>query len=157
MSDDLYERDVLAWSESQAALLRRLARGERVNDVDWEHVVEEIEDVGLSELNAVRSYLRLIMTHLLKLQAWPNDQAVPHWRGEVVTFQRDAAQRFAPSMRQRIDVERLYRDAVAAVTVVRSDETGQAALPGVCPFTLEQLLTEALGELVSTARNAAGA
>ncbi len=68
MSDDLYERDILAWSESQAALLRRLARGERVNDVDWEHVVEEIEGVGLSELNAVRSYLRLIMTHLLVFQ-----------------------------------------------------------------------------------------
>jgi hypothetical protein len=46
MSDDLYERGVLAWSESQAALLRRLAQGERVNEVDWAHVVEEIEDVG---------------------------------------------------------------------------------------------------------------
>jgi hypothetical protein len=56
MSDDLYERDVLAWSESQAELLRRLARGERVNDVDWAHVVEEIEGVGLSELNALRSW-----------------------------------------------------------------------------------------------------
>jgi hypothetical protein len=156
MSDDLYERDVLAWSESQAALLRRLARVERVNDVDWAHVVEEIEDAGLSELNAVRNYLRLILTHLLKLRFWPNDQAAPHWRGEVVTFQRDAAQRFAPSMRQRIDLERLYRDAVAAVTAIRSDDTAQTALPDRCPFTLEQLLTEALGELVVTARNAAG-
>ena len=153
MLDDLYERDVLAWSESQAALLRRLARGERVNDVDWAHVVDEIEDVGLSELNAVRSYLRLIMTHLLKLRSWPDDQAVPHWRGEVVTFQRDAAQRFAPLMRQRIDLERLYRDVV---TAMRSDDTAQAVLPGACPFTLEQLLTEVLGELVATAWNAAG-
>jgi hypothetical protein len=31
MPDDLYDRDVLAWSEYQADLLRRLARGERVN------------------------------------------------------------------------------------------------------------------------------
>jgi Domain of unknown function DUF29 len=155
MPDDLYERDVLAWSESQAALLRRLARGERVNDVDWAHVVEEIEDVGLSELNAVRSYLRLIITHLLKLRSWPDDPAAPHWRGEVVTFQRDAAQRFAPSMRQRIDLERLYRDAVAAVTAIRSDDSDQAALPGACPFTPEQLLTEVLGALVATARDPA--
>jgi hypothetical protein len=152
MPDDLYERDILAWSESQAALLRRLAQGERVNDLDWEHLVEEIEDVGVSELNAVRSYLRLIMTHLLKLRCWPDDQAVPHWRGEVVTFQRDAAQRFAPSMRQRIDLERLYRDAVAAVTAIRSDDTTEPALPASCPFTLDRLLAEPLRGLVAIAR-----
>jgi hypothetical protein len=55
MPDDLYDRDALAWSERQAALLRRVARGEPVNDVDWDHVVEEIEDVGLSRLNAIAS------------------------------------------------------------------------------------------------------
>ncbi len=60
MPDDLYDRDILAWPRHQAELLRRLARGERVNDVDWEQVVEEIGDVGLSELNAVESYLALI-------------------------------------------------------------------------------------------------
>jgi hypothetical protein len=32
MSD--YETDILAWSERQGALLRRLAAGERVNDAD---------------------------------------------------------------------------------------------------------------------------
>jgi hypothetical protein len=32
MPNDLYDRDVLAWSEHQADLLRRLARGEQVND-----------------------------------------------------------------------------------------------------------------------------
>jgi hypothetical protein len=49
MPDDLYDRVALAWSEHQAGLLWR---GERVNEVDWEHVIEEIEDVGLSELLA---------------------------------------------------------------------------------------------------------
>src|SRR5580658_10166098 len=44
MPNDLYEHDVLAWSERQAELLRRVARGERVTDIDWDHVVEEIED-----------------------------------------------------------------------------------------------------------------
>jgi hypothetical protein len=53
MPDDLYEQDILAWSDHQADLLRTVARGQRVNGVDWEHVVEEIEGVGLSELNAM--------------------------------------------------------------------------------------------------------
>ena len=59
MPNDLYDRDVLAWSENQAALLRRVARGERVNDVDWAHVVEEIEDVGKSEKRELQSRLPL--------------------------------------------------------------------------------------------------
>ncbi len=53
MPDDLYQRDALAWAEHQAALLRRLARGERLNEmVDWSNVIEEVEDVGPSELRA---------------------------------------------------------------------------------------------------------
>ena len=44
---DLYGEDIHLWSETQAALLRRLAAGEAVRDqVDWTHVVEEIEDLG---------------------------------------------------------------------------------------------------------------
>ena len=47
---DLYDTDAVTWAEQQAALLRRIAAGERVNDqVDWENVVEEIEDVGGGE------------------------------------------------------------------------------------------------------------
>jgi hypothetical protein len=83
-----------------------------------------------------------------------DDQAVPHWRCEVVTFQRDAAQRFAPSMRRRIDLDRLYRDAMAAVAAIRSDDPDEAALPGSCPFTLERLLTAPIAGLVGTARDA---
>ena len=69
MPDDLYDRDSLAWSLRQADLLRRLAAGEQVNGIDWDHVVEEIEDVCLSELRVVRSHLGLILLHLLKLHA----------------------------------------------------------------------------------------
>jgi hypothetical protein len=52
MSD--YDSDILSWSEQQSALLRRLARGEKVNaQIDWENVVEEVESVGREQLHAV--------------------------------------------------------------------------------------------------------
>ncbi len=98
--DDLYWQDILVWSERQAELLRRVAGGERVNDVDWDHVIEEIEDVGSSELHSVQSLLRHGMVHLLKIVAWPDAQPVEHWRSEVPGFLADANMRFAPSMRQ---------------------------------------------------------
>jgi hypothetical protein len=54
MSD--YDTDVVIWSERQADLLRRVAAGERVNDqVDWTNVIEEVESVGQSQVDAVES------------------------------------------------------------------------------------------------------
>jgi hypothetical protein len=146
MSGDLYEADILAWSEQQAALLRRVARGERVNTVDWEHVVEEIEDVALSELNAVQSHLRQMLLHLLKIHCWPDHAAVPHWREDVAAFQAEAAQRFAPSMRQRIDLARLYARALRQLNVA---DYGSPPLahPSACPFELEQLLEDDIAAL----------
>src|SRR3954469_17700842 len=92
MPDDLYDGDALAWSQHQAGPLRRVARGERVNEVDWEHAIEEIEDVGLSELDTVRSHLRLMLVHRLKVHCWPESPSVGHWRGEIISL-RGAALR----------------------------------------------------------------
>ena len=112
MPPSLYETDILAWSEQQAALLRRLAAGERVNDVDWTNLIEEVEAVGRSELNTVRSNLRLALLHALKLVAWPSHPARDHWAGEVTTFLVNARTRFEPGMRQRLELDRLYADAL---------------------------------------------
>jgi Domain of unknown function DUF29 len=142
MPDDLYDRDILAWSAQQAELLRRAALGERVNGVDWDHVIEEIEDVGISELNAVRSYLRQMLVHLLKLQGWPNSPSAAQWRVEIAAFQADAAQRFAPSMRQKIDLDKLYQRAVEQLEGVDYDGLQPLGWPAQCPCTLEQLLGE---------------
>ena len=139
MPDDLYDRDALAWSEHQASLLRRVARGERVNEVDWEHVIEEIEDVGLSELHAVQSDLHQMMVHLLKVHGWPSSPSVGRWRGEFVAFQKDAARRFAPSMRQTIDLARHYRDALEQLETADYEGTSPRARPADCPFNLDQL------------------
>ena len=141
MPDGLYERDALAWAEQQAALLRRLAAGEGVNEaVDWPNVIEEVQDVGLSELRACRSLLRQALVHLLKLHAWPGSPAAAHWRDEVMMFLADAEDRFTPSMRQRIDLDELYAKAMHLARAA-TDATGEPRLLAeACPFTLNELL-----------------
>ena len=146
MPDDLYDRDVLAWSERQADLLRRLSRGERVNELDWEHVVEEIEDVGLSELHAVQSYLEQILVHLLKTQLWPAGDALNHWRAEIVAFQGSAERRFAPSMERRIDLAKLYQRAIRQVATLNGGQL-PSDWPQSCPFALSALLRQDWTEL----------
>jgi Domain of unknown function DUF29 len=157
MPDDLYDHDVLAWSEHQADLLRRIARGERVNDVDWEHVVEEIEDVGLSELNAVCSYFRQMLAHLLKLRGWPDNQACEHWRDEIATFQVEAIARFAPSMRQRIDLAKTYALAQRQIARQRAGADPGAPAPAICPVTVDELLNLSVPDLEAAFAASGGA
>ena len=150
MPDGLYEHDALAWAEQQATLLRRLAAGERVNDaVDWLHVIEEVQDVGLSELRACRSLLQQAMVHLLKLHAWPGTHSAAHWREEAGVFLDDAEQRFTPSMRQRIGLDALYAKALRRAPEATNDAGAPRSLPDSCPFTLDELLAGNLVDLTN--------
>jgi len=150
MPDSLYERDALAWAEQQAELLGRVAAGERLNTmVDWPHVIEEVQEVGLSELCACQSLLQQAIMHLLKLWAWPGSPAASHWRVEAGTFLDDAARRFTPSMRQRLGLDGLYAAARRRVAEMTDDAGEPRGLPEACPFTLEELLAGNVAELVA--------
>ena len=137
---DLYEDDVLLWSERQSELLRRMAAGERVNDqVDWENVAEEIESVGRSQLSAVRSHILQAFLRDLKVEARPSAHDAPHWRSEARRARLEAVEAYAPSMRQRINLADLY---AKALRIMPEQNDGQPPLPvpQVCPVTLDELL-----------------
>ncbi|GGG20551.1 hypothetical protein GCM10010964_05950 [Caldovatus sediminis] len=145
MPDDLYHRDILAWSRAQADRLRRVAAGERVNDVDWEHVIEEIEEVGNSELNSVRSHLRNALLHAFKVLAWPDDQAVNHWSGEIATFLGNARDRFQPGMAQHIDTAAIYARALKEVRRLPMSGRAPLPLPETIDLSIEDLANEDFG------------
>jgi hypothetical protein len=140
---ELYDADVFEWSQKQSALLRRRAAGELVNEaeLDWPNIAEEIESVGASEIRAVRSLLVQALLHDLKAEAWPLSGEVPHWRGEARRFRGDAADGYTPSMRQHIDVARLYGRALRAMPDT-IDGQPPLPVPETCPATLEELLAE---------------
>jgi len=139
---DLYGDDNLLWSERQAELLRRIAAGDPVHDlVDWEHVIGEVESVGSEQLAAVHSMLTQALIHMLKAEAWPTARDASSWRAEAIRFRGDAADRFAPSMRQKIDMAQLYRRALRAVPET-IDGLAPLPLPETCPVTLDELLSE---------------
>lgn len=140
---DLYDADILLWSEHQAELLRRRAAGELVNEaeLDWSNIAEEIESVGRSELRAVESHLVQALLHDLKAEAWPLSRDVPHWRAEARGQRADARRAFAPSMRPKIDVAELYRDALRRMPE-SMDGLLPLPVPAECPCTLDELLSE---------------
>ncbi len=128
MPDRLYERDALAWAE-------------RLNEpVDWPNVIEEVQDVGLSELRACQSLPQQAMVHLLKLHAWPGIRALGHWRDEAGAFLDDGERRLTTSMRQRTELGDLHARALRRARAAKDDAGTPSALPGACPFVLDDLL-----------------
>ena len=80
MRRSIYERDILEWSEQQAALLRRRAAGELVNDaeLDWPNIAEEIESVGQSERYRIQSHIGTVIEPLPGTVPAPKTE--PFWR-----------------------------------------------------------------------------
>jgi len=113
---DLYETDVVAWSERQAALLRRVAAGESINDqIDWPNIIDEVETVGRSERSALRSDIATVLEHLIKLQASPATDPRARWRTSI--------------RRARIAIQKTLKDNPSlrpVVAAVIADETPSA-------------------------------
>jgi hypothetical protein len=136
---DLYD-DVLLWSERQAALLRRIAAGEPVNErPDWLNIIDEVESVGCSDLRAVESLMLQALVHMLTPEAWPTSPSVPGWTAEARLFREQARRAFAMSMRRRLDVPGLYADALRAMPET-TDGQAPLPLPATCAMGLDELL-----------------
>ena len=139
---DLYEYDVLEWSELQGRILRQHAAGTPGNEPpDWANIIEEVESVGRSQRDAVENLWTLAFLHDLKAAAWPQSRDEPHWRGEARLFRRQARRKFTPSMRDKVDVAMLYADACAGLPDHMDGQPG-LAVPNTCPVTLDGLLRD---------------
>ena len=138
-----YDNDIFAWSEQQGKLLRRRTAGELVNEAqfDWENIAEEIESVGREQLHAVESFFVQAFLHDLKAQAWPSSRDAPTWQAEARRFRGDAIRRFSPSMRQKINVEKLYHQALRAMPET-IDGVSPLPVSNVCLVSLDELLSE---------------
>ncbi|BCX18193.1 MAG: hypothetical protein KatS3mg117_1875 [Geminicoccaceae bacterium] len=141
----LYEDDFYAWTQEQAATLRRLA-AERWNlPLDLEHLAEEVEDLGKEQRNAVRSQLRRIIEHRLKLRYSPARDPRSGWLDSIDEARADIEDRLTRTIRREVeaDLPRLYAQVlpkVARALEAHGEREAAARLPERCPWTLDELL-----------------
>lgn len=139
---DLYEDDILLWSEQQAEALRRRA----ANEIDWDNVAEEVDAVGRSEVNAALAQIDNILRHRLYLLGWPDSPSVRRWQVELREFHRQLRRHLSPSMtggeQPRVSDATVLEAYAAAVDhcLVHMAEAPQVPLPETCPWSLIELL-----------------
>ena len=120
----LYEEDTVAWAENQAAALRAVARGGSNQELDWENLAEEIEDLAKSERRSLRSHIRNIIEHLIKLEHSPVDRPHRKWRLSIMNSRVEAEDRLveSPSLKAQVGqiiTEETERAAKIALTALQ--------------------------------------
>ncbi|MGH6900225.1 MAG: DUF29 domain-containing protein [Geminicoccaceae bacterium] len=138
--EGLYQKDFYVWTRHQADLLR----AGRFSDLDLEHLIEEVEDLGESLYRSARSRIRTIIEHLLKLEHSPAQDPRAAWRSTVLTQRDDLRDDLTPTLRGRAAkaLPELFEQVRKRADVSLRDHGEPAAadaLPDSCPYTLDQI------------------
>ncbi|MGA7954516.1 MAG: DUF29 domain-containing protein [Gloeobacterales cyanobacterium] len=138
-----YDTDLLAWANHTAHLLRE----QRWEEVDWEHLIEEVEDLGKSERSAIGSQMERVMLHLLKWE-YQSQRRSDSWLDSINDGRSQIRRKLedSPSLKnypdQILDKEygRACREAARQIGL------DIATFPVTCPYSTDQVLSDWLPE-----------
>jgi len=148
---ELYDKDFPLWAEINLELLR-----EKLYDlVDWENLLEEIEDMARSELKTCISLLAVILEHLYKWDNFRNlaggETAGYGWIKSINNARKDILAEFKkyPSLRSKLpkEIDKAWIDAVRNLERWLEDngyEPEEFNIPEECPYTYEEAMTRDL-------------
>jgi hypothetical protein len=136
-----YDKDVVAWAEEQAALLR----AGKLSAIDIEHIAEEIEDVGKTESRELISRMAVLLAHLLKWK-YQQERRSRSWSNTIRTQRKEVSYVLseAPSLKRKFD-EPMWSDLVWSKARNQAEtETGIEfdTFPVSCPWPMTQVLEE---------------
>lgn len=150
MSNKLYDSDLQLWIERTIQQLQN----REFASLDIEHLIDELADLGKSEKNTLRSNLKILLAHLLKLKMQHDapDSMKASWYSSVVEHRQRVLDNLADTSSLKSflveAVEKAYPDrrklaikegklAKFGVSVLEESE-----YPINCPFGIEEILDE---------------
>ncbi|MBN3960727.1 DUF29 domain-containing protein [Nostoc sp. NMS8] len=132
----LYESNYLQWLEETIKGLKNRQLG----DIDYENLIEELEDLAKNEKRRVRSLLEQIIRHLLLYQYWDLEKPrnANHWAAEIISFRNQLNEDLSANLRNHLEenFNIIYSNALDYVKA----KTNLTNLPELCAYTLEQIL-----------------
>ncbi|BBD66844.1 hypothetical protein NIES4072_58790 [Nostoc commune NIES-4072] len=132
----LYESNYLQWLEETIKCLKN----RQLADVDYENLIEELEDLAKKEKRRVRSLLEQIIRHLLLSQYWDLEKPrnANYWAAEIISFRNQLNEDLSANLRNHLEenFNIIYSNALDYVKA----KTNLTNLPELCPYTLEQIL-----------------
>ena len=132
-----YDQDFYGWTVEQVALLQN----KQFDQIDLEHIIEEIESMGKAERNQLRNRLTVLLMHLLKWQYEPSHRCTS-WV-QTIREQRRAIPRLIkenPSLKSSL--ADLLLDAYSNAVEDAADETNLpiSLFPTDCPWLYAEFM-----------------
>ena len=133
-----YLEDYGAWISAQIELIRD---GEW-DELDVEHLLEEIEGLARSDFRSFTSAIRIVLIHMLKWDV-QTDYRSRSWATSIDGHRKRVAKELesSPSYKSRID--EAVTDSYARARYDASKETRLPLkhFPENCPFTFDEIMT----------------
>ncbi len=135
----LYEKDFVLWVDETVQQLKN----KDVDNLDWEHLIEEIEALGNEQRRKVRSYLKQLFIHLLLYAYWvtEKERCAKGWRDEIDNFRDELDDLLESKVLYNYyqqEFDKMYQKA--RLRVVQKTGLPSSIFPKNCPFTSEQIL-----------------
>jgi hypothetical protein len=129
-----YQTDFYGWTQEQAALLK----AGRLNKLDVENLIEELEAMGRSEKRALESRLAVLLTHLLKWQ-YQSERRGKSWNFTIGEQRRKINKLMLQNPALRAELPAIIGDAYEDAIYQASYETGinAAVFPKSCPWPFD--------------------
>jgi hypothetical protein len=141
-TSNLYEQDFYLWLQTTAKLLRE----KKLDQVDLENLIEEIESMGRSERKELKSRLTTLIEHLLKIKYWQAEKTnnARGWRQTIVEQRRQIEYILSdsPSLKGLLSeiVNECYVNA--RKDILKKYELDGEIFPSESAFSLEDILNE---------------
>jgi hypothetical protein len=134
---NIEHQDFYAWTRQQADLLR----AKHFDQIDLEHLIEEIESMGNSEVRELESRLTVLLMHLLKWQYQPTLQT-RSWVLTIKEQRRRIVKRLQQNPSLKSKLQEVINDAYELARGDAADETGlpESHFPEMCPWQYIQLI-----------------
>lgn len=133
----LYEKDFSAWSLDQADHLRK----KEFNMIDFDHLIEEIETLGISDQRALKSHIANVLTHLLKKKYQPQS-CTKSWT-DSIDAARDEVKFILnknPSFKRLVAEFLPLAYKLARVQAFKETGLETDTFPRECSWTIEEIL-----------------
>ena len=137
MSASAYDLDFYGWTQEQAVLMKH----RRINELDWEHLIEEVESMGARERRELVNRLCILLMHLLKWQYQPNYRG-RSWVNSIREQRRMIPKHMKDNPSLKSSLSELWEEAYEDARKEASDETSLPlqTFPEQCQFTIEDAL-----------------
>jgi DNA-binding transcriptional regulator YdaS (Cro superfamily) len=132
-----YDRDYFGWTMRQAALIAE----RRFGELDLEHLVEEIEDLGRSEKREIENRLGVLLVHLLKWH-YQIERRSGGWASTIIEQRARLLKRLQESPSLGGYPSEILEEEYAVARARAAAETGLdvASFPARSPYTVDQIL-----------------